>query len=67
MYVNDLTLCKVVHNLHNTSLLLYDLQAVSEWAKLWLSDINLSKCKVVHVGNSTSNYYINIAWSCSRP
>ena len=31
----------------------------SEWAKSWLLDINLSRCKVMHVGNSTSNYDIN--------
>ena len=45
--------------MHDASLLEYDLQAISKWAKSWLLDINLSKCKVVHVGNSTSNYYIN--------
>ena len=27
--------------------------------KSWLLDINLSKSKVMHVGISTSNYYIN--------
>ena len=45
--------------MHDASLLQYDLQAISEWAKSWLLDINLSKCKDKHVGNSTSNYYIN--------
>ena len=35
------------------------IQTISEWAKSWLLDINLSKCKVMHVGNSTANYYIN--------
>ena len=45
--------------MHDASLLQNDLQAISEWAKSWLLDINLSKCKVTHVGNSTSNYFIN--------
>ena len=49
----------IVNNLHDASLLQYDLKAISEWAKSCLLDINLSKCKVMHVDNSTSNYYIN--------
>ena len=61
MYADDLTLYGVVKNLHDASLLQYDLQAISEYAKSWLLDINLSICKVMHVGNLTSNYYINDA------
>ena len=45
--------------MHDVSLVQHDLQAISEWAKLWLLDINLSKYKVLYVGNSTSNYHIN--------
>ena len=59
MYADYLTFYRVVNNLHDASLLPHDLQAISEWAQSWLLDINLSKCKVMHVGNSTSNYYIN--------
>ena len=59
MHADDLTLYRVVKNLHDASLLKYNLQAICEWAKSWLLDINLSKCKVMHIGNSTSNYYIN--------
>ena len=59
MYADDLTLYRIVNNLHDASLVQYDLQAISEWAKLLLLDIVLSKCNVMHVGNSTSNYYIN--------
>ena len=58
MYADDLTLYRVVNNLHDASLLQHDLQAVNEWAKSWLLDINLSKCKIMYVCNSTSNYYI---------
>ena len=46
MYADDLTLYRVVNKLHDASLLQYDLQAISELAKSWLLDINLSKCKV---------------------
>ena len=59
MYADDLALYRAAKNSHNASLLQYDLQAISEWVKSWLLDINLSKCKVMHFGNSTSNYYIN--------
>ena len=34
-------------------------QLVNGLIKSWLLDINLSKFKVMHVGISTSNYYIN--------
>ena len=29
------------------------------WAKTWLLDINLTKCKVIHFGCTNFNYYIN--------
>ena len=59
MYADNLTLYGVVNNAYDVSLLQCDLQAISDWAKSWLLDINLSKCKVLHVGYSTSDYYIN--------
>ena len=52
-------LYRVVNNLHDTSLLQHDLQTINEQAKSSLLDINLSKCKVMPVGNSTSDYDVN--------
>ena len=49
MCADDLTLYRVVNNLLDASVLQYDLPAIIVLAKSWLFEINLSKCKVMHV------------------
>ena len=59
LYADDVTLLRVVNNANDNTLLQDDLSALCNWAKTWLLDINLTKCKVIHFGCTNFNYYIN--------
>lgn len=59
LYADDLTLYRSVNNEHDAALLQADLQAICDWAKTWLLELNLLKCKILHIGNCSFTYHIN--------
>ena len=61
MYADDTKLMKVVENDEDRASLQSDLDEIVKWAQTWLMELNVKKCKVMHVnsGTMTFDYYMD--------
>ena len=54
LYADDAKVWATVASNHDSSLLQQDLDRLQEWSDAWLLRFNVSKCKVMHLGQQTS-------------
>ena len=60
MFADDIKLYRTIHSFDDCVILQNDINILLDWSKRWLLSFNISKCKVLHVGNTpyTGNYTI---------
>ena len=61
MFADDIKLNRVIRSPNDCLQLQHDIDVLAQWSKRWLLSFNATKCKVLHIGNSTvhcSHQYI---------
>jgi len=60
MFADDIKLYCTVHSFEDCLILQSDINILLDWSKHWLLSLNISKCKVLHIGNApfTGKYTI---------
>ena len=51
-FADDSKVYSVIKTIEDSHQLQADLDSIHEWCQVWLLKLNLSKCKIMHVGNS---------------
>ena len=51
-FADDSKVYSVIKTIEDSHQLQVDLGSIHEWCQVWLLKLNLSKCKIMHVGNS---------------
>ena len=59
LYADDTKIIAKVGDTHSEQSLQRDLTTVSEWTKNWLLQLNVNKCKVMHLGKREDNKNVN--------
>lgn len=62
LFADDCVIFREVTNNNDSSILQSDLNTVANWCRIWLMELNISKCKVMHVSRSACShptYYLN--------
>ena len=56
LFADDIKLYRTVDTKTDAELLQKDIDAVTQWSKMWQLPFNESKCKVVHYGKKNPKY-----------
>lgn len=62
LFADDCVIFRKINNSDDIRILQSDLTAVSNWCQTWLMELNINKCKVMHVSRNPkhqSTYYLN--------
>ena len=60
LYADDVKLIEIIRSTDSCLNLQQDLYALAEWTKKWSMDLNLKKCKRMHLGKSNQNFVYSI-------
>ena len=53
MFADDIKLYRIIRSSEDCLQLQHDIDVLAQWSKKWLLSFNVTKCKVLHIGNST--------------
>ena len=61
MFADDIKLYRSIRSVEDCFMLQNDINIMLDWSRHWLLSFNVSKCKVLHIGNTpyTGNYALN--------
>ena len=57
MFAGDTKLWSTIQQEADSQELQEDLDKLKEWSNKWLLDVNIEKCKVMHVGHKLATSY----------
>ena len=65
IFADDTKIYSIINSVSNVEDLQCDLDNMQEWCETWLLNLNLDKCKVMHIGRTlNSTYKMNISNTC---
>ena len=65
VFADDTKIYSIINSVSNVEDLQCDLDNMQEWCETWLLNLNLDKCKVMHIGRTlNSTYKMNISNTC---
>ena len=61
MFADDIKLYRSIRSVEDCFVLQNDINVILDWSRHWLLSFNVSKCKVLHIGNTpyTGNYALD--------
>ena len=65
IFADDTKIYSIINSVSNVEDLQCDLDNMQEWCETWLLNLNLDKCKVMHIGRTlNSTYKMDISNTC---
>ena len=55
MFADDIKLYRIIRSPEDCLQLQHDIDVLEQWSETWLLSFNVTKCKILHIGNPAAN------------